>query len=335
MIKPKLEDHPFLNQRDFRDPVLGGMVLAFAVINGILPDSELSHLVSASWHPFLWRSFRSQLRQTSGVLLDGRNVGSLLSSFWNDPITDNPSITIRSSDSDVIDVRVESYCEQELRFPAMLPLVLEGLAKQCDARVKGTIRLQGHAPKSAKPAFNIQGTTTLVCETLDIATDALILHGRIWLEAAAISGPTDRLGLFPKNGGTKVGWGGALRTTFPWSQQKATLGPPDAVEEADELDTLLDECCKRLQSVLTLYADFVPPEDDPDTRWARKSYPALFPGLVRALCGNGIATTALMSAAGNQKIKVHLKKSWPQVRDLLRSGTKEAETIRQAARSAR
>jgi hypothetical protein len=335
MIAQKIDDHPFIRQREFRDPVLAGLVLASAVVRDASEGIDATRLADASWQPFLWRSFRTQVTDGDS-LVDGNYVGCLLSSFWNDPITDNPAVTIRPTQTDgIAGIEVQSYSGQAVKFAAVAPLVLQGMAKECDAKVTGTVRLQGHAPKTARPIFTIQGKTTLVCDELDIATEAMTLHGIIWLQAAAVTGTTDRLVVNVKNGATKVGWGGDLAGRYPWSQIRPTLGAPSAESSQDRLDELIDQCSGRLKGVLTLTEDYSPAEDDPDTRWALRSFRDEFPMLIGTLVANNYASSVKMSASGTaRKVRVHLKKTWPQLRDLLRSDTAEGRTLRQQLRNA-
>lgn len=333
MIANKLSDHPFVNQREFRDDVLGGLVLASAVANDLLRDTDMKRLASASWQPFLWRSFVSQLKE--GALLDGCYVGSLLSSFWSDPLTQNSNVAISSPEPDVAEIRIASYCNRPVMFRAMVPIVLEGLAKDCKVDLSATLRLQGHALQASRPVFMVQGTTTLKCGTLDIATDAMTLHGQIWIEASAVTGSTERLNVTVKNGGTKIGWGGEVAKRYPWSQIRATLKPALNPDDRDTLTKLIDECCDRLDGVLILQDDFRPVQDDPGTRWFLDVFPDEFPKLIKALKTGGIVTATKMQSQGaTQKVRVHFTKSWIQVRDIIRGSSAEGQALLAALKAA-
>ena len=68
--------------------VLGSIALAYAVCEGIdiHEDSYLSLLRELSDGPFLWRSVRRDMLSQGDPLIDGRLLGYLLRSYWNDPM---------------------------------------------------------------------------------------------------------------------------------------------------------------------------------------------------------------------------------------------------------
>jgi hypothetical protein len=326
MVRQYLQEHPFVKHGDFRDPVLGAMVLAFAVAHDLLRGVDLGKLVDASRRPFLWRSLRGQLDEDS--LIDGRYAGAVLSSFWSDPLTKHPQVVIRSPDGEAALIRIPSYCDREVLFNATLPLHLEGEAKDCDIDVPGTVRLQGHAPPRSVPVFHVHGTTTIICDTIEVAADTLTLHGQVWFEAEAVSA-SPRLTISPKNG-TTVGWGEQLAKAYPWNQHRATLPPPYKVAHGDRLSHLMDECSQRFAGGRPpiLYQDCTIPDDDPHTRWAARSFPEEFPALMRALVRKGLARMEQIPVSGTDpKFRVHLTKPWPQLRELLRGSSSEDQAL--------
>lgn len=305
------------------------MVLAHALLGDLLNDTDSKVVADASRQPFLWRSLHRQL--SPETLLDGRHVGYVLSSFWTDPITKNTAVVIRSPEPGGVEARL-SYCDQEAMFAATMPLQLDGAIRDCNIDVMGgPIKLQGHAPHGSGAIFQIIGTTTIVCDVIDIVADTVTLHGNIRLEAEEIHA-TERLEVRPKNG-TQVGWGGTFATTYPWNQIRSTLAPARVASHDDRLHALLQECSRRLRGVLTLNEDMTVPSDDPHTRWAARTFPDEFPRLMRALVAMGLATTELMSSAGSdQKVRVHLKTQWSQLPNLVSEATTEGQDLRSRMR---
>ncbi len=326
MVRQYIEEHPFVRQGEFRDPVLAAVVLSTAVAGDLLQGLDLKRLSDASRQPFLWRSLHRRI--AGGFLIDGRYLGAILGSFWNDPLTKRPRVVIRSPDQGFADVRIPSYCDREITFQSSLPVTLDGQARDCDLDVAGGVRLQGQTLQSSGSVFHVNGTTALICDSMEISADTITMHGNVWFEAQAVTAP-NRLEVRVKNG-TQVGWGGALPRLYPWSQHPSTLSPPYGGNGGDVM-RLVKECSERLRSGFTLMADCSIPEDDAYIRWAARSFGDVFPRFVRVLIARDLAWTEQISASGAApKIRVHLKAGWDQIRDLLQSGSAEGEALRSA-----
>lgn len=324
MVRQYIEEHPFVRQGDFRDPVLAAVVLAFAAANDLLQGVDLKRLAEASRQPFLWRSLYKQL--AGGFLVEGRYLGAILSSFWSDPITKHPRVIIRSPDEGAAEVRVPSYCDREITFQSTLPLTLEGQVRECDLDVSGTVRLQGQAPPGSGAIFQVLGATTIMCDSLDILADTITLYGRVWFEAAAVTAP-ERLEIRLKNG-TQVGWGGCLPNLYPWNQYASTLRPPYPVKGGDVVTFLVQQCGERIRSGFTLMADCTIPDDDAHTRWAARYFADEFTSLIRMLIRKDLAWTEQIPASGAApKIRVHLKMGWRELGALLRSESAEGQAL--------
>ncbi|MCW5893308.1 MAG: hypothetical protein KIT14_22565 [bacterium] len=332
MVKQYIQEHPFVHHGEFRDPVLGAVVLAFAVSGDLIPSGERRKLVEASRQPFLWRSLHRPLA-TGTQLIDGSYLGAILSSFWSDPLTKKQTVTIRSPDEGAVEVTIPSYSNSEIVFAATAPITLENQVRDCDVDILGAVRLQGHAPQGSGPTFHVLGNTTILCEHLEIAADTLTLHGNVWFEPGSVTA-TDRLEVRLKNG-TRVGWGAALAKQYPWNQIPTALSPPYGVPDGDPLFALLKECRQRLRGGFTLMSDYSTSEDDPHTRWADRAYPSEFPKLMRALVDNGLAAADMMSASGaSSKVHVHLAIGWQELEARLRNPTAEDQALAKRLREA-
>ena len=327
MVDQYLPEHPFIRGGDFCNPVLGSVVLAHAVSADLLKDADPRRLLEASKQPFLWRSFRNQ---ATGALIDGKYVGCVLASFWNDPLTDKPEVIIRSQQSQVATICVPRYCDKESSFEAVLPLTLEGQARECDVEIQDTVRLQGYSSRgSGGSAFHLHGTTTIIAQTVDVAADTVVFDGQIWLEADQVGG-SDRIEIHIKNG-TLVGWGGQFANRYPWNRTPSTLTPPYDVA-GDALMQFIDGCWRRLPTarVLILNADFTVPEDDQYMRWAERCLGSTFPLVMRAIVEEGCASTERAEVSGSSKIRVHFKVGWGELRAGLRTpgaGTPEVQRL--------
>src|SRR5260370_3537826 len=133
MVKQNLNDHPFIRQGKPSNAVLGSLVLAHAVIQGLLGGANMRLLADLSRQPFLWRFLRSQIERSSDVLVDGRYAGYILNSYWNDPIVRNPPpVVIRSVEEGAAGVHVPIDGGGEVVFKIAFPFSLYG-QRACSA----------------------------------------------------------------------------------------------------------------------------------------------------------------------------------------------------------
>lgn len=318
LVEQYLPEHPFIRERQFRNPVLGAVVLAHAIIEDVLGGRELD-LTEASKLPFLWRSFRSRVLRDGqdGVLVEGIHVGAVLASLWNDPICENSEVVIRSQGDDLLAVHVPRYLNGETVFRATPPLVLGGQVRDCNVDVAEPLILRGYgAHGGGGAAITITGTTTLIANEVQVDADMVILDGEIWLEANEVSS-VKRLNLSVRTN-ARIGLGGEFANCYPWNGVPATLDPP--YEEALEspIDEMLAECVRRLSvgRVLTLNTDYTVPEDDSRMRWVQRSFRDLFPRVIRTLIDEGLASDEAINASGSSpKRRVHFDVTWEQLRE--------------------
>ncbi len=333
MVERYVQEHPFVRDRELANVVLGSVVLAHAVGNDLLQDADLNRLIDSSRQPFLWRSLRPQLNEEA--LIDGLYVGCVLSSFWNDPITDKPRVVVRGAgDDDAARVFIADYCGGEVTWATTLPMVLNGQTRACEIDVPGAVELKGYGARGSEALFDIHGPTTIICESMKATADIITMDGDVWMEADDISAPP-RLELRPKEG-SNVGWGGKFASTYPWSRLPSTLKPPYAVQPANVLDALLEECWQRLPDggVLTLNSDFTVP-DDRRMRWAERSYGDAFPKLISLMVDHELATSGTMSASGTQKTRVHFEISWRELRNAAKTPSTASDSVRTFITAAR
>lgn len=333
MVERYVPEHPFVREREFANVVLGSVVLAHAVSDDLLRSAGLDRLAESSRQPFLWRSFRARL--SADELIDGRYVGCILNSFWNDPITLKPRVVIRgAADEGSARVYIPDYCGAEVTFEVALPLVLHGQARECDIDISGKVKLEGYASPSSSTLFEVCGKTAIVCDAVEVAAETMALEGQLWLEAEEISSP-GRLDLRLKKD-AEVGWAGKVATTYPWSTLPSTFDAPYAVVTDDALTNFVEECWQRLPDggVLTLNSDFTIPEDR-RMRWAERLFPSVFPKVMALMTERGLASAETMPASGTKKVRMHFDVTWTELRKAIKEPTAAPETLRTFIDSAR
>lgn len=311
MARQYLPEHPFIKQGKFGNAVLESVVLAHAINNDLLDNGSLSLAESASRQPFLWRSMQRQLAKADS-LVDGRYIGCLLNSFWNDPIASDRKVYVRTGDEEgSVMVNTEGETDATL-FRGTSPIVMFGQAKNVWIDIQDRVTLHGNALSGSASSFYVVGDTALIADAIAIEADSIVLDGRIWMEADNVVAPA-RVNVRKKSG--EVGWGNGF-TVFPWNRIEATLRAPYRVPAADRLGELLEECELRLPSTgaLTLTDDLLPPDDDRRMRWVSRTFSDDFPRMLELMINSGWASKERMSASGSPKTRVRLATSWSDVR---------------------
>ena len=99
-----VDDHPFVRGGEMANDVLGSAILSYALSSG--QEIENRSLFKRLYRqPFLWRHIQRDIG--AQTLLDGNDLGSLLSSCWNDPLVIGRPYTVRIEDSEENTARVE------------------------------------------------------------------------------------------------------------------------------------------------------------------------------------------------------------------------------------
>jgi hypothetical protein len=315
MVEQYLSEHPFVRQGDPANAVLGSLVLAHAVYNDLVRSADLTLLGQMSRQPFLWRSLSGKL-ETQPTLLDGRYVGFVLNSFWNDPVRDDANVAIRSTANDSALVFVPSAPHRTLGVEVTLPLSLHGQARQCSIDIDGDLEVHGQTVGKADAAFVLQAVD-IICGHLEVQADVVRFEGRTWLEATGVTS-RPRLDLHLK-GGAGVGWGGVLGTTYPWNRLPSSVEPPYSTPPADTLEALIDECWRRLPAgaAITLRTDYSNPGDD-RLRWTDRQFPQSLPKLIELMVDHGLASRERMSAADVPKLRIRFSACWEDLRRTVR-----------------
>lgn len=316
MVKQNLGDHPFVRQGKPSNAVLGSLVLAHAVIHDLLAHGDTRLLADLSRQPFLWRFLRSRIESSKDVLVDGRYVGYVLNSYWNDPIIKKPRVVIRSVEENAADVHLVTEDEEKLLIKIALPLHFYGQVRACNVDVQGGLKLEGDSASGSASAFYIYGDTTIIAETIEVASDALTIDGQFWLESGEVAS-SPRLNLNVRKD-SKVGWGGVISNSYPWNELTSTLAPPYVVTPRDVLSALVIECALRLPDrVLVVSDDYT--FSSTENRWVARQFPRAFPQLLKLLIKHDLARAESFGVIGQNKFRIHMNTRWTYLRAAFQS----------------
>jgi hypothetical protein len=306
------------------------LVLAHAVQHDLLRNTDLQILAELSRQPFLWRSLRRLMEGSRSLEIDGRYVGYLLNSFWNDPIPRNPRVIVRSAEEGWISVHLPMEGGKDLLFKALLPMHFYGQVRDVDADVPGTITFEGHIAEGSGSALYVHGCTTIICENIEVAANAITIDGQLWLESATIvSSPRIKLGV---RKGAKVGWGGKVAESYPWSEVPSSLVPPPK-GPPDVVTALITECSLRPPSgVLVVSDDYS--FSVVENQWVEKRFPGKFPQLLKLLIKHGLADGESFGTYAQTKFRIHMRTTWMELRNAL-TNPSEAPTIQSFLTEAR
>lgn len=325
LVERMLPDHPFVRGGKLENAVLGSVVLAHAVSHDLLSGVDLGLLAGLSKQPFLWRSLQKQMDADS--LVDGRYLGYILASFWNEPVAQGEKIFIRSSNDGAVRVSVLKNGVESALLTATDPITLFGFIRNCDVDIAGTVIFEGSA-RGSQSTFEVHGNATIICHELRMTAEVLQLHGQVWFEAEQVTSPP-KLELVLKNG-TQVGWAGQIAQSHPWKRFTPTLLPPYSVATTDKLTRLVAECARRLSSAGAVnFENDYSVVDDERMRWAKRDFGRELPALVKLMVEHGLASK---EQAPIGLMRVHFKITW---RDLLAGLSADKPDLRQFIADAR
>ena len=250
-------------------------------------------------------------------------MGYVLNSYWNDPITRNSRVIIRSVEEGSADVRVPTEGGKELLIKITLPLEFYGQVRTCDVDVQGGIGVAGHATRGGSaPAFYVHGKTVIIANTIEVKAATLTIDGQFWLESAEISS-SPHLKLVKKNG-AEVGWGGAVFGSYPWNGLTSTLAPPYAVMPDDVPSALINECSLRLPDRVLVTNDnysFSPVEN----QWVARDYPNAFPLFLKLLIKHDLARAEVFGTYAQNKFRIHMNTTWSALREAFRNPSRDSQ----------
>lgn len=309
LIQQWVPEHPFLRGMQFTNDVLASFVYVSAIVADRPLNDPREQLGGLSRQPFLWRSIAGKLSAES--LIDGKYVGYILNSFWNDPLTESGSVALRPSaqDSAVI-VTVATRGRHDVQFVALMPVALFGQIRDADIEVVGDLTFDGLGDSSSSTFF-LSGQVNITASAIHVSAAQIKISGKVWLDASVLAS-SGQISLSIGND-AEFGWGDAIKDRYPFNRHHSTLSSLHATSINNSLEDLLAECTKRFTTggTLTLNADFSPPENDFYTLWANRRFRREFPVLMSLLVKHGLAMSQPMSASGAAgKIRLRFETGW-------------------------
>lgn len=298
--------------------VIGSYVMADAVFADSVHGNATQLTDLARW-PFLWRSFSA--RQGTDILIDGRNLGYILSSYWSDPLYEERNLRnvriITTEDGCAAKVYIPRD-EEELTIDVTTPITLFSRARNLSVDLVGAVRLEGTGLRGGKRIFELSGSTEIKATTAEVDAGGILLsNGNIWLDFQSASVP-QQCDLVVASS-AKHGWGDGIGASYPWNTYPSTLIPPTL----DSLTRLIDICAGRLERI-PLYlvdADLSVPESSPEMLWARREGEG-FSKLIASMLRHGLASKEPQQASGSTKLaRIVFKVSWEDVSKATRFGT--------------
>jgi hypothetical protein len=320
MIGQHLAEHPFLQQGHLANDVLASIVLAHAIGNDLLRESDPGVLRQASRQPFLWRSVQRFLDRSPGRWLAGNYMGCVLNSLWNDSVAQAFRVKARpsSSDRDMAEFTVEQTDETwtvEVRHPIEFYEQL----RDSDCHFTSGVVWQGHYGNQESEVFDVgRDVTFMAAGSLDVRATTVRIEGDVRLLADQLSqSPNLRLFSSP---GTRVWWGGAFAKMHPWNEFETSLESPEERLPTSQLEVLLQKLAAAFPpgAPITLFKFKLRLTDDRRTAWIGREFSTeKFSSLIDLLLSEGLARTEIAQASGHRPmVRVHFNMTWEE---LLRS----------------
>ena len=203
IVQERIPEHPFLRKGALQ-PVLGAMVLGYALAGGLILPKGAPLLRAFSDQPFLWRSFRPRLSAaTATVVIHGHQVGFVLNSLWNDPLPGAPHTVVRDLDDlSGATLLVDPGDNGVRSFEFMRPLELFAQLRDADIETDGVVVLEGvsssDTAESEQGTFRFSGDVSLHADTLAVRAAHVLVDDAASLDARLVEQPAS-LALHPSD----------------------------------------------------------------------------------------------------------------------------------------
>ena len=289
-------EHPFIRSRKVANDVLGSTIMAHAICHG----TQIEHAHTSLFRelcrgPFLWRSFCRELANQESPLFDGRFLGYILSSYWNDPMErkePRPPVQVTETTDGTAAITIGSRAANE--FTTMPPVAFYGRVQDCQITATGLdLVFEGAtADKGGSSSrFVFQGHNRVRCSQLTYSAASTDVSGSLWLEAEEVIVTAHDPEIHAK-GVFRYGWGGAVMNSEPW-KQLATPTLPTPFGD-NPLARLFADCRVNIPpNGIVLMDDYSIPEGDNQLNWTRRHGDAV-PLLVKLLVEEGLAERELL-----------------------------------------
>lgn len=314
-------EHPFIRSGEMTNEVLGSVVFSHGICRGMNLDNEVysTLLRELSESPFLWRAARREMLEGGQILVEGRYVGYLLHSYWNDPMEEAAQcqqIHIWEDERDIMKVSIPLRATEELTFGAVSPIHMYGRVRDCEVKafdsdfvIEGATLKQGRSTS----LLRFEGCNAVVCRDLHFVSTSTDVSGTLWLSAETVITEVANPQIRTK-GDFEYGWGGAVGTSEPWKD----LEMPTLVNPYQQtlVAQLFLDCENNIPSSgIVVMGDYSVPEGDNQLAWT-KVYGEAFPEFLKLLVEKRLAERDLVPSRRREnkfRIKVH-NLSWDELR---------------------
>ena len=263
------EEHPFIRSRKMANEVLGARIFAHAICDGydLGEPAHISSLRSLSNGPFLWRSTRRELLTQCESILDGKFIGYILNSFWNDPMEKMSlakQIRLEGTREGFVKIVVGNREDKAIVFSAIPPVFLYGSMRDCEiVGEELNLVMEGATldSSSSSSLFRFHGNNRVLCNELTYKAKSMEIGGSLWLHAATVivSVPNPEVHV---RGICEYGWGGEIRNSEPW--KKLTRGTLSDPYHESLISRLFSDCERNIPANgIVLMDDYSLPVDDP------------------------------------------------------------------------
>ncbi len=316
-VKVHISEHPFLlaHTKMPVNHVMGALVVAHAIGHGedLSGGQGLRLLADYGRQPFLWRFFRHHLPQDA--LIGGDVVAYLLGSLWSDGTTPKADVTLRADGPSQDFARLEIKAGMEVvSVNVLLPLVLRGEVRNLVVDLTGGAVILSGWPFSDSATIRFLGRAEIradeiMFEVRRVQVGTLTDSASCHLQAGQVA--NDQQITVEVQSGSVLTVQGVFEDRYPWNNAATVVRPP---EGPDLLGSLLANCERRLQGVMSLVTrpnyDLT---DDERIDWARE-YGTLLPRLLRSLVDAGLAKTHVIQTKKDTKMRVSPNIPWSQLR---------------------
>lgn len=296
-VEQMSSEHPFIRSSKIANEVLGSRIVAHAVSNDLLSDDP-TILRELSRQPFLWRFLKS-VASRSDLLLDGRYLGCLLHSYWNDPIEpDNEHVAVKAiSEHDMgIHVTIGNVgTRDDISFTVTSPASIYARIRNCEIDIPGLpLTIDGSAGGAAH--FQFMGDNTITCGELMYSCETANISGTLWLDADTTTVTSSRASVSVEED-SKYGWGEATRHQNPWRiLDSPKLSRPQTVLP---LLSIIYDCKQRIRGSVVVVSGFKIPENETGMDWAMNEHGELFSEFLRLLVESKLVTYRRIDASGS------------------------------------
>ena len=333
-VRQNLGDHPFMRDGDMANVVLGSAIIAHAISRGAPHENLPDSVRSVSRQPFLWRHMRKRFAEEE-VLLDGSNLGYLLTSYWNDPVVADRPVTIHESeDIELIVVALDTVSDT-VEFRVVPPLTIYGVMRHCYLNCpSATVLIEGGAlTKGDSSTFSFSTESTLVCREARFRCDSIKVRGKLRMVADSVDVVSSREVDVFVDDGAEISLSAAFRRYHFWNNVVVNW-VEHGTDDAEQIGQIVGVLKSTPNRTVVLLNDYGFPEDEVD-RGMRRCFRSSNDARVffKLLVEHGLAErTRFQSSGGDAKFRIIFQNvDWDQVEKALRGEPVGDTSIREFA----